>query len=158
MRLITEHLSYREATHSGMAMRHGIDNIPGEIQLKNIELWAINIFEPVRKLLGGHPIYADVFRCEKLNSILPGASKTSQHMALRGAAGDLDNDNSFDGPGNRDIFFAIYNNLEFDQLIWEYGDDNSPSWVHVSYNKGHNRNEVRRKYYRKSKYPIWVPK
>jgi len=23
--------------------------------------------------------------------------------------------------------------LDFDQMIWEFGDDDNPNWVHVSY-------------------------
>ena len=33
------------------------------------------------------------------------------------------------GPINR----YIKDNLDFDQMIWEFGDDNNPNWVHVSY-------------------------
>jgi len=32
--------------------------------------------------------------------------------------------------------------LEFDQLIWEFGDDENPDWVHVSYKSENNRGEV----------------
>jgi hypothetical protein len=31
------------------------------------------------------------------------------------------------------MFDFILENLEFDQLIWEFGDENNPAWVHVSY-------------------------
>ena len=31
-------------------------------------------------------------------------------------------------------------NLEFDQMVWDFGDDDNPNWVHVSYvHDGANR-------------------
>jgi hypothetical protein len=38
----------------------------------------------------------------------------------------------------------IKNHLTFDQLIWEFGDDENPDWVHVSYKTEGNRGEVLR--------------
>ena len=34
---------------------------------------------------------------------------------------------------NKEIFNFIKDNLEWDQMIWEFGDDKNPNWVHVSY-------------------------
>ena len=31
------------------------------------------------------------------------------------------------------MFKYIKENISFDQMIWEFGDDNNPDWVHVSY-------------------------
>jgi hypothetical protein len=31
------------------------------------------------------------------------------------------------------MFEYIRTNLNFDQLIWEFGNDTNPDWVHVSY-------------------------
>ena len=42
---------------------------------------------------------------------------------------------------NKDIFNYIKDNLDFDVLIWEFGDD-SPNWVHCSYIAGKNRKLV----------------
>ena len=59
---------------------------------------------------------------------------------------DLDAD-IFKGMSNADIFNYIKDNLTFDQLIWEFGDDESPSWVHVSYKKNEeNRGRCLRAY------------
>ena len=38
--------------------------------------------------------------------------------------------------------FCKLNELDFDKLIWELGDDNNPAWIHVSYVKGNNRKLV----------------
>jgi len=31
------------------------------------------------------------------------------------------------------MYEYIKNNLDFDQIIWEFGTDENPNWVHVSY-------------------------
>ena len=31
------------------------------------------------------------------------------------------------------MYRFIKENLDFDQMIWEFGDDDNPNWVHVSY-------------------------
>ena len=31
------------------------------------------------------------------------------------------------------MFNYIRENLNFDQIIWEFGDDKNPDWVHISY-------------------------
>jgi len=48
---------------------------------------------------------------------------------------DIDMDGK-GGPTNAEIFNYIKENLNFDQLIWEFGTKTSPDWVHVSYKKG----------------------
>ena len=45
---------------------------------------------------------------------------------------------------NKKLFDYIKDNLPFDQLIWEYGTDNAPDWVHVSYSEVRNRKQVLR--------------
>ena len=41
------------------------------------------------------------------------------------------------------MFHYIKDNLSFDNLIWEFGDDGNPAWVHVSYvSDDQNRQKV----------------
>jgi hypothetical protein len=41
------------------------------------------------------------------------------------------------------VFDYIKGNLNFDQLIWEFGDDANPDWVHVSYKvNGNQRKQI----------------
>jgi len=128
-----------EATKSWTAIKEGIDNTPNEDQLRNMKLLAENVFEPLRLGLGNHPINISIFfRGDELNKVIPNASKTSQHMAKKGAAVDIDVDTS-NILYNYQIFNYIKDNLEFDQLIWEHGDKLNPDWVHVSYNQVNNR-------------------
>jgi len=80
------------------------------------------------------------YRSKKLNKLIGGA-KNSEHV--EGRAFDLDAD-VFGGVTNKEIFDFIKTNLEFNQLIWEFGDDNNPDWVHVSYREGENKKRVLR--------------
>lgn len=139
--VISDHISYGEVTKSMTAIRNGIDNTPNDRQLKNIILLAKYVLEPLRTKLGNRPIYyGSFFRCDELNTLIGGVSG-SQHKALRGAAADIDNDGR-DAPTNREIFDALLETHLFDQLIWEFGDDKNPDWVHISFNAQDNRNEV----------------
>jgi hypothetical protein len=66
---------------------------------------------------------------------------TSQHCT--GEAIDVDMDGSASGVSNADVFKYIKDNLEFDQLIWEFGTDKNPDWVHVSYEtSGKQRKQI----------------
>jgi len=141
MKKISKHISYKEATKSWTALKKGIDNTPWPVQLINMRHLANNIFEPLRIYLGGLPIgIASFFRSLLLNKIIGGAA-TSQHCS--GEAFDLDADIYNNGITNRMIFDFIKNNLEFDQLIWEFGTDEEPEWVHLSLKReGNNRKQI----------------
>ena len=150
MKNISDYITYDEATGSQNAERLGINNKPDEGQLKKMITLALKVFEPLRAGLGGYPIQiASFFRCDKLNAATPGAARNSQHIARKGAAFDL---KALPGTPitNKDIFLYIKDNLEFDQLIWEYGDNEQPRWIHCSYNEDHNRGQVLKTYYDKT--------
>jgi hypothetical protein len=134
---ISEHISYNEATRSITALRNGIKNQPNGIQLSNMKLLAEKVFEPVRNHFKRPIKVESFFRCKKLNSLI-GGSINSQHM--KGEAIDIDDD--YGGLNNADMFYYIVDNLEFDQLIWEFGNNDSPAWVHVSYKVADNRNKI----------------
>jgi zinc D-Ala-D-Ala carboxypeptidase len=136
---ITEHVTYKEGTKSGTATRYGIDNTPDECTLLRMKYVSNNIFEKVRAKFGKPIAVTSFYRSPEVNKKIGGASTKSQHC--KGEAMDLDAD-VYGGLTNKDIFEYIYNNLEFDQLIWEYGDDNNPSWVHVSLNVTKNKKQA----------------
>jgi len=52
---------------------------------------------------------------------------------------------------NRQVFEYLRDNVIFDQLIWEEGNDDEPDWVHVSFRANANRMQVYRKYVKKGK-------
>jgi zinc D-Ala-D-Ala carboxypeptidase len=135
---ISDHISLKEATHSSTAKRKGIDNNPTEDHLCNMQDTALNVFEPVRDYFGVPIGITSFYRSEALNEAI-GGSKTSQHS--RGEAIDLDAD-VYGGVTNAEIFDYISENVDYDQLIWEFGNDDQPDWVHVSFNtKGKCRNQ-----------------
>lgn len=142
---ISKHITYDEATVSSKAKELKINNDPNSKQLINMKLLTENIFEKVREHFDT-PIYiSSFFRSSKLNTKLKGSS-TSQHCANVGAAMDIDAD-VYKGVTNSEIFNYILENLNFDQLIWEFGNDENPDWVHVSYVSDLlNRKEVLKAY------------
>ena len=142
---ISKHITYDEATVSSKAKELKINNDPNSKQLVNMKLLAENIFEKVREHFDT-PIYiSSFFRSSKLNTKIKGSS-TSQHCANVGAAMDIDAD-VYKGVTNSEIFNYILENLNFDQLIWEFGNDENPDWVHVSYVSDIlNRKEVLKAY------------
>jgi len=116
--MISEHVSYKEGTYSITAIRRGIDNTPNDLQLEYMELIAEKVFEPLRKWVNGPIKINSFFRSEELNKRI-GGSNRSQHC--KGQAMDIDD--TLKVVANSDMYNYIKNNLDFDQLIWEFGDD-----------------------------------
>tara|TARA_R100001463_G_scaffold27219_1_gene63216 strand:+ start:1597 stop:2052 length:456 start_codon:yes stop_codon:yes gene_type:complete len=140
--MISKHISDKEGVHSNTALRRGIENIPNEEQLANMKLIAEKLFEPLREWVGGPIKINSFFRSPELNKAI-GGSKTSQHC--KGQAIDIDD--TFGIVSNADMYYYIKNNLSFDQMIWEFGDDDNPNWVHISYvSEEKNRNRCLKAY------------
>jgi len=138
MEKISQYISVKEAVHSNTAIRRGIKNEPNEEQLASMKLVAKMIFEPVREHFKVPIGISSFFRSVKLNQRI-GGSKTSQHC--KGEAIDMDAD-MYKRVENHHIFNYIKDNLDFDQLIWEFGNEENPDWVHVSYKASGNRKKV----------------
>ena len=136
MTKISQHISYKEATRSNTALRLNLNNEPDDYQTTNMVGVANNVFEPLREYVGGPIKINSFFRSEDLNTAIGGSSR-SQH--IEGRAIDLDD--TFGHATNAEMFEYIKDNLNFDQLIWEFGES-CPSWVHVSYKYGHNRGQI----------------
>jgi len=137
---ISEHISYSEATFSQNAVDNKIENTPTAEHLEAMKYVAENIFERVRAHFGKPIRINSFYRGAKVNAITPNASKTSQHS--RGEAIDVSGVPY--GIKNSEIFHYIKDNLDFDQLIWEFGDKKEPSWVHFSYNLRGNKRKCLR--------------
>lgn len=136
---ISAHITLAEAIKSQTATRKGIDNIPTEEHLANMQYLAETIFEPLRAHFNKPLGISSFYRGPKLNKAV-GGSATSQHV--NGEAMDIDGD-IFGGVSNTDIFNYIKSNLPFDQLIYEFGTDVNPDWVHVSIRRdGKNRKQI----------------
>ena len=145
--MISKHISYKEGIKSNTATRLGIKNEPNEEQLKNMKLLAEKVFEPLRLEVGGPIKVNSFFRSPELNKAIGGSSK-SQHC--NGQAMDIDD--TFGHMKNAEMYYFIKEELDFDQMIWEFGDDGNPDWVHVSYRSPEkNRNRCLKAYKDKGK-------
>lgn len=135
---ISKHLSFEEATHSDTADSLGIvNNNPNLSVIANMKLLADNVFEPIREHFKAPINVSSMYRGLNLNNAVKG-SITSQHCS--GQAMDIDNVK----PTNKEVFEYIKKNLIFDQLIWEFGTDKNPDWIHVSFSKDKNRKQILR--------------
>ena len=140
---LTQNFTLEELTET----RHG-ENIPTAEQIENLKLLATKVLQPLRDNVG-KVVVSSGFRCERVNKIV-GGDTTSQHC--KGEAADIICAN------NRQAFIYIANNLPFDQLIWEYGNDKAPSWIHVSFKRVGNRGQILRKQHGKGYEPFKPPR
>jgi len=149
---ISKHVSMKEGVYSITATRLCIDNIPTEYHLNNMQIVAKNVFEPIREWVGGPVKINSFYRGPELNKAIGGSTK-SQHCQGRA----IDIDDSFKHKTNAEMFEFIKNELDFDQLIWEFGSEKNPDWLHVSYvSPEENRNRILQAYREdgKTKYKI----
>ena len=134
---LSKNLALAEVTRSETAKRKGISNMPTPEHIENFKKLAEKVFQPIRDHFGVPIRISSGYRSAALNKAIGGAGKTvngvyipsSQHCT--GEAIDIDMDGTT--ITNAQIFNYIKENLEFDQLIWEFGTDTNPDWVHVSY-------------------------
>jgi hypothetical protein len=124
----SKYFTLQEMLESATARRLKIAeqfNPPAEI-VTNLELLCKNILDPLREKCGAINVTSG-YRSPALNKAVKGA-KSSQHM--KGQAADIKGINC----SNAELFNQIQKlKLPFDQMIWEYGTDKEPSWVHVSF-------------------------
>ena len=149
---ISDHITYAEAIHSNTAKRKSIDNTPNEVQVLSMKLLADKIFEPLRKWVGGPIKVNSFFRSVTLNEAIGGVA-SSQHC--KGQAIDIDDVYSY--KTNAEMYKWIQENLDYDQMIWEFGTDTQPNWVHISYvSKEENRNKCLKAYkeHSRTKYKV----
>jgi hypothetical protein len=136
---LSNYVSLAEVTKSDTAKRKGISNEPTPEHLENLKTICTEVFDKVREHFGV-PIYiSSGYRSAALNKAI-GGSSTSDHNL--GRALDLDQDGHGNGITNMEVFEFIKDNLEFDQLIYEFGTTKNPDWVHVGYRKGANRKQI----------------
>ena len=137
---LSAHFDLAEFTRSESAKRHGVSKEPTPEHLENLKVLCERVLEPIRMFNAGPLNISSGYRSKTLNHFI-GGSLSSQHC--EGKAADIDMD-GMSGKTNRQIFDYIKDNLEFDQLIFEFGTKENPDWVHVSYNAGKNRKQILR--------------
>ncbi len=140
---LSENLTLKEAVKSDTATRLGIKNEPDQWEINNLIAIAQNVFQPMRDHFGIPIGVTSGYRCKALNTAI-GGSKYSQHMI--GEALDIDA-HMCGGVTNKELFNYIKDNLDWDQMIWEFGGEEEPDWIHVSYKEGGgNRCQIKRAY------------
>ena len=138
---LSKYVSLAEVTRSDTAKRKGIDNSPTPEHQENLKVICEEVFDKVREHFGVPLFISSGYRSAALNKAI-GGSTSSDHS--HGRALDLDQDGHGNGVTNMDVFNYIKDNIEFDQLIYEFGTDKNPDWVHVGYRKGANRKQILR--------------
>lgn len=136
---LSKNLSLAEVVRSESAKRRGINNMPTAEHLENLKELALNVFQPIRDHFKVPIHISSGYRSRVLNNAVNGSAK-SQHCL--GQAIDIDVDGT--SITNKQVFEYIKDNLDFDQLIFEFGTDKNPDWVHISYSKDNNRKQVLR--------------
>jgi len=140
---LSKYFTLAELTPSGTAKRLGIKNDPTPAHLECLKGLSVNVLDKVREHFGKPIWISSGYRSKALNEVTPGSSATSQHCT--GEAADLDQDGRGTGVTNKMVFDYIKDHLTFDQLIYEYGTDANPDWVHVSWEStGKQRKQVLR--------------
>jgi len=124
---ISKYITFEEAVTSQTAIRHKIVNEPTANQIVCMQLVGIRCFDVIREHFGVPLKVSSFFRSLLLNNAVGGA-KNSQHC--KGQAIDIQGTGAVT---NAMIFEFAKNNLDFDQLIWEFGNEKNPAWVHISY-------------------------
>lgn len=118
---LSKDFSLAELTVSQTAVRRGIDNNPSPAVVDNLEALCANVLQPVRDHFGRPVVVSSGYRSKVLNLAI-GGSLTSAHC--NGEAADF----TVPGVPLWDVAQWIWTNLEYDQLIYEFG-----SWIHVGY-------------------------
>ena len=109
-----------------------IPNVPSAEEIANLKELVVNVLQPAREIYGKPITVTSGFRSKEVNAHVGGAVN-SQHT--KGEAVDITCDDNSE-------LFDIIRQLDFDQLLWEFGNDIQPKWIHVSYKKNGNRREM----------------
>ena len=128
---LTPHFSLKEMTESQMAVKHGIANVPSELEIENLRKLCKGTLEPLREALGLPIIITSGYRCKALNERVIYRSLRSQHVV--GQAADFYVAPSQSGLSRRELLIKAFRliiqdeRIDYDQLILY------PSFIHVSF-------------------------
>jgi hypothetical protein len=140
---LTKNFSLHEFTKSNTAARRGIDNNPTAEHIHNLVELCEHVLQPLRDAIGKSIRISSGYRSEALNEAI-GGSKTSDHSFGRAADIELVIDGKED---NAKLYNAIKTlDLDFYQMIGEFGDEEQPNWIHIAYRKDNAKKECLRAY------------
>ena len=134
--ILSKSFTLNELTKSQEATRLGIENIPNEEHIENLKILCEKILQPVRDFYGMPLSVSSGYRSAALCEAI-GSSAKSQHT--KGQAADFE----IFGVANKEVAEFIIKNLEYDQCILEFWNENEPNsgWVHCSYSANGNRKQ-----------------
>lgn len=133
---LSKSFTLNELTKSQEATRLGIDNTPNEEHILNLKLLCENVLQPIRDFYGMPLSVSSGYRSAALCEAI-GSSSKSQHT--KGQAADFE----IFGIANKDLADFVVKNLDYDQCILEFWNENEPNsgWVHCSFNALGNRKQ-----------------
>ena len=133
---LSKSFTLNELTKSQEATRLGIDNTPNEEHILNLKLLCENVLQPIRDFYGMPLSVSSGYRSAALCEAI-GSSSKSQHT--KGQAADFE----IFGVANKDLADFVVKNLDYDQCILEFWNENEPNsgWVHCSFNSSGNRKQ-----------------
>jgi hypothetical protein len=133
---LSKSFTLNELTKSQEATRLGIENIPNEEHIENLKILCEKILQPIRDFYGMPVSVSSGYRSAALCEAV-GSSSKSQHT--KGQAADFE----IFGVANKDLADFVVKNLDYDQCILEFWNENDPNsgWVHCSYNPSGNRKQ-----------------
>jgi hypothetical protein len=134
---LTNNFTLAEMVKSDTALRHDMDNTPGETEIENLKRLCEQILQPIREHFKTGVKVNSGFRHPEVNAKV-GGSKTSDHC--KGQAADIE----IPGIPNADLAAWIMDNLTYTQLILEFYTPGVPDsgWVHVSYDPANLKKEI----------------
>lgn len=132
--VLSENFTLYELLRSSTARTHGLSLQqfqPPRSVCENLYLLVRHCLQPLREVIDEPVSLNSGYRCPDLNKLVSGSSN-SDH--IYGRAADITVGSRSRTP-NKALFDALLeSDIPFKQLIWEFGDKKSPSWVHISYN------------------------
>jgi hypothetical protein len=128
---LSAHLTVAAFTKSSTAIRNGIDNSLPDEMLERAKGYAENFYEKIYNLFGEDASIHSGWRCLALNNVLPGSSKTSDHM--RANAIDMDYNAKMSLPAA--FKKMLQSDLRYKQLMIEGVTVANPKggWIHGAY-------------------------
>ena len=143
MKNLTKNFTLEELIEAGSAKRLGgyEQHNPKLSIVNNLYELCKNVLQPLRDHFGHAITITSGYRSLPVNTGVGGA-KNSDH--LYGNAADIQL--WMDGVNcNQMLFDAVIElGLDFKQMIDEFGTNEKPAWIHISYDKGNNKKEILR--------------